>query len=557
MEKIELIDNFKPRLYQQTIFSSSIFKNSFVVLPTGLGKTIIALLLSVFYYNKFNKKILFLAPTKPLVNQQKNSFEKFIKNSKSFELVVLTGQTSPKKREEIYKENDFIFSTPQVIENDILSKTINLDDFCFCIFDEAHRATKNYSYCFIAEQLNNTKNLYNLCLSASPGSKKEDIEEVFSNLFINHIEIKKNEDSDILPYINKTEISRLEVELCKDSNEIKNLFDKVLKNRIDKLKEYNFISQNSKLVTKTELLNLSAFLRARLSQQKDTSFFEGISITSGIMKLIHGIEIFETQNFKLSFEYFLGFFKRNETKAVLQISGDVYFREAIDKLKILVDKKINHPKINELKEIVKKNLEKNKDLKIIIFSSFRDVAKNLEESLNKISNVKSSIFVGQAKKNNINFSQKKQKQIIEDFRDGKINVLISTSVGEEGLDIPQVDLVVFYEPISSAIRTIQRVGRTGRFSKGEVLVLITKNTKDEINLYVSNRKEKRMYLDLQKIKKKIEKDFGDDKNKSLNSFIKKNDFLREEKQNNEKEKMIKISNKDFSELKKNLKFDLK
>ena len=46
--------------------------------------------------------------------------------------------------------------------------------------------------------------------------------------------------------------------------------------------------------------------------------------------------------------------------------------------------------------------------------------------------------------------------------------LVATSIAEEGLDIPEVDLVVFYEPIPSEIRYIQRRGRTGRKTAGNV-----------------------------------------------------------------------------------------
>jgi len=174
MKKIELIKDFSPRLYQQSIFANSMNKNSLVVLPTGLGKTVIAIMLSMFYFNKDNKKILFLAPTKPLVEQQEKSFKSFFSNSDKFKFTVLTGLVSPNKRKEIYKENDFIFSTPQLIENDIINGIINIEDFGFIIFDEGHRASGNYAYCFIAEEFYK-KDIKILTLSASPGISIEQI----------------------------------------------------------------------------------------------------------------------------------------------------------------------------------------------------------------------------------------------------------------------------------------------------------------------------------------------------------------------------------------------
>ena len=70
--------------------------------------------------------------------------------------------------------------------------------------------------------------------------------------------------------------------------------------------------------------------------------------------------------------------------------------------------------------------------------------------------------------------------------------MVATSIAEEGLDIPQVDLVVFYEPIPSEIRYIQRRGRTGRKSAGTVVILATKNTIDERYLYSSKRRIEKM-----------------------------------------------------------------
>ena len=70
--------------------------------------------------------------------------------------------------------------------------------------------------------------------------------------------------------------------------------------------------------------------------------------------------------------------------------------------------------------------------------------------------------------------------------------MAATSIGEEGLDIPSVDTVVFFEPIPSEIRSIQRRGRAGRLRAGKVVVLITEGTRDEGHLHSSRKKEENM-----------------------------------------------------------------
>ena len=70
--------------------------------------------------------------------------------------------------------------------------------------------------------------------------------------------------------------------------------------------------------------------------------------------------------------------------------------------------------------------------------------------------------------------QKEQQQVIGEFRNGVHNVLVCTSIGEEGLDIGQVDLIINFDCLSSPIRMVQRIGRTGRHRDGRVVCLVTK-----------------------------------------------------------------------------------
>src|SRR3989338_3875021 len=127
--------------------------------------------------------------------------------------------------------------------------------------------------------------------------------------------------------------------------------------------------------------------------------------------------------------------------------SDYNFKSAMIKARILYEEKVEHPKLIELQKIVENEINANKNIKIMVFNQYRDNALDIIEKLNKISNVKSKIFVGQQKKGETGLSQKEQKQMLDDFRNGLFNVLVATSIGEEGLDIPKVDLVIFYEPI--------------------------------------------------------------------------------------------------------------
>lgn len=531
MTQIRLIPDFSARTYQQTIFANSINKNTLVVLPTGLGKTLVAILLTVYYYNKNQKKILFLAPTRPLVEQQKKSFMSFFENSEEFNFQVLTGQVLPAKRVKLYKESDFIFSTPQLIENDIVNRIINPKDFCLIIFDEAHRATGNYAYGFIAEQFNDAKcNI--LALSASPGTSKEEIRQVMDSLKIEHIEVKRHDDFDVKPYFKGAEIDYVKVALDEEFKSIKESLDLSYNKRIKMLKELDFLKGKT-MVSKRDLLDLQIQLRLDIAQgDADEKVWKAISLAAGLMKLQYGIELFESQEVSAAHSYFHNFFRASgdKSKAAEELTRDLDFREAYEKITKLHKQGVKHPKLIKLKELVNKEILENPDLRIIIFNQYRETATKIVDELSQIKEIKPALFVGQAKKGDVKLSQKDQKEIINKFRDGEYNIIVSTSVGEEGLDIPKVDLVIFYEPVPSAIRTIQRIGRTGRFKQGKAYILMTEGTRDIVTKHIASAKEKKMYKVLDELKEngRIENGKnGGQKDKGLGKFLKES--VREEK----------------------------
>src|SRR5207247_2953383 len=117
---------------------------------------------------------------------------------------------------------------------------------------------------------------------------------------------------------------------------------------------------------------------------------------------------------------------------------------------------------------------------VLVFARAAEPARRVAQEVARLPGIRPVRFGGQAcRGNDIGLSQKDQVEILQKFRDGEVNVIVATSIGEEGLDIPQVDLVVFYEPVPSEIRTIQRRGRTGRSAAGRVVMLVTKDTRAE------------------------------------------------------------------------------
>jgi Fanconi anemia group M protein len=506
----ETLKTISPRDYQKEIYENCKDKNCLVVLPTGIGKTLIALMLAINRIKKFpGSKILFLAPTRPLAQQHLDYFKKHLPELFA-EMELFTGKVDAEKRKQIWQTVEIIFSTPQCVRNDLKKRLYDLSEVSLLIEDECHRCLKNYSYTYVAEQYKEqAKNQRILGLTASPGVEKKIVEQIAKNLNIESIELRTRESSDVKQYLQELKFKKIEVEFPEEFGKIRDLLKKMSSKKIDELKARKLLFMPP---TKKYLLEAQArIMKSINSGNKHFNLLVGASICSQIIKLEYAIELLETQTLESVHEYFQSIFqqaKENQSKAVLNIIKQPEFNQAYILLNELISKKIEHPKLKVLGEIINNLISKNSKAKAIVFSQYRSTARKIEEELNKLELVKAKMFVGQSKKTTKHgesgLNQKEQNQVIQDFKDGKINALCSTSIGEEGLDIPEVNAVIFYEPIPSAIRKIQRAGRTARLMKGELFILITKATRDEAYYYASLGREKKMYSAIKSVKENLE-----------------------------------------------------
>ncbi len=527
----ETLKNIKPRDYQKEIYEKCKDKNCLVVLPTGIGKTLIALMLSINRIKKYPKsKVLFLAPTRPLAQQHLEYFQKNLPELFA-EMELFTGKIDAEKRRKIWQTAEVIFSTPQCIANDLKKYLYDLSEVSLLIEDECHRCLKNYSYTYVAQRYKEqAQNQRILGLTASPGAEKKTVEQIAKNLNIESIELRTRESSDVKPYLQELNFKKIEVEFPEDFAKIRDLLKKIFNKNIEELRNRKLLFMPP---TKKFLLEAQGrIMKSINSGNKHFNLMVGVSICSQAIKISHAIELLETQTLDSTQEYFQSIFqqaKENSSKAVVNLIKQPEFNQAYILLNELIAKKIEHPKLLMLKTIIEEKIKENPKAKIMIFSQFRATAKKIEGELNKIQNIKAKMFVGQAKKTTkageSGLNQKEQNQVINDFKEGRINVLCSTSIGEEGLDIPEVNAVIFYEPIPSAIRKIQRAGRTARLMKGELIILLTKATRDEAYHYASIGKEKKMYSAIKSVKENLE----------ANEIISLKDYVKdlEDKTNNE------------------------
>lgn len=502
----KILNNIKPRKYQQDIFETCKEKNCLVVLPTGIGKTLIALMLSIYTQKKYpGSKTLFLAPTRPLAEQHLNYFKKHLPELFA-ELTLFTGKTIAKKRKELWEYSDIIFSTPQCIQNDLKNNLYSLEDTSLLIEDECHRCLKNYAYTDVAKAYNEqAKNPKVLGLTASPGTDKKTIKQIAKNLGIESIEVRTRESEDVKEYLQELKIETIKLDFPSELKEIQILLQELHKKKIEELKNRGVLF---KPATKKNILELQGSIMNRISSgDRNFNVLAAASACAQAIKLQYSLELLETQTISSLQRYMQDLFKQAEQKksrAVQQLVKNPVFNQSYIKTTELIVKKIENPKLQKLKEIIEQEFRKDINKKIIVFSQYRETIVKICKTLNEIPKVNAKAFVGQLKKGETGLSQKEQQEVLNKFREGSTNIIVASSIGEEGLDIIEVSAVIFYEPIPSAIRSLQRRGRTARLKPGKLIILMNKNTIDESYYWSAFHKEKKMYQAIESVKKDLD-----------------------------------------------------
>jgi len=533
------------RAYQEKIFIKCLNCNCLVVIPTGLGKTIIALMLAVHRLTeKSNSKVVFLAPTKPLVEQHYNSFLEFTLLPPE-SLKPITGSIVPEKRKKIWENLEVAFMTPQVLQNDIISNLYSIKEISLIIFDECHRAVGDYAYCFIAKKYLEESNFPQILgLTASPGSTEEKINEIKTNLYIDHVEVRTEKDLDVKPYIHNVDNEWIKIKLPKEFLDIKKILT-------EKLKEiYKWLRQNELLesydinkITRKDLLKLNRIINGKISATRDNkekfNMFYAKKLQANAIRMSHMLELIETQGINALKDYI----EKNEEKIKKNTANkslkELFFNRDFKRVKQLTYKfsseGIVHPKLEKLKEILSFQLNENNESRILVFCHFRDSVNNIVRFFENDKIIRAHKFVGQANKgSDKGLTQKEQIKLLEEFKEGIYNTLIGTSVAEEGLDIAECDLVVFYDVVPSAIRSIQRRGRTGRKKEGKVFILMAQDTRDEGYYWAEKRKEKNMNESLKKMKESENQTKSGQAN-LLNFISQEKEKKNETKEVNEKE----------------------
>ena len=492
-------ETIERRSYQLELVETARHTHTLVTLPTGLGKTSVSLLVTAHRLHELGGKAVLLAPTKPLVQQHADFYRRALAIPDD-EIVVFTGEVRPADRAELWESATVIIATPQVIENDLIGSRISLADVVHLTFDECHRATGDYAYTYIAERYHATADSPLVTgLSASPGGDEEAILEVCENIGVSEVEVKTEADADVADFTYTTEVEWQRIDLPDEIIDIRDGLNDVIADRLTDLKELGVSKTTDPSLSESDLQRIRARLQELIDAGKQSGY-EGMSIHAEVRKLKTAVTYIETQ----SVESFRRYLERQQnaarssgaSKASQRFVSDPRVKEAKRRAEAFDEL---HPKYRRARMLIAETLGIEGGDRVIVFTESRDTAETLTEFLGE--HFPTERFVGQGdREGSDGMTQREQQETLDAFRAGEFSVLVSTSVAEEGLDVPEVDLVLFYEPVPTAIRSIQRKGRTGRQDEGRVVVLMAEDTRDEAYFWISRNREETMRDELRALK---------------------------------------------------------
>jgi Fanconi anemia group M protein len=487
------------RAYQLRLAEAAARGHTLVCLPTGLGKTAVSLLVTARRLHKAGGKSLLLAPTKPLVTQHADFYREAL-DIPDDDVVVFTGEVSPDDRAALWEEARVVVATPQVVENDLVGNRVSLSAVTHCTFDECHRATGDYAYNYIAERYHaEADDPLVTGMSASPGDDEESILQVCENLGLGSVEVMTEDDADVAEYTHDTSVEWERVELPETVEEVRDALQEVIRDRLTQLKELGVTSTAQPDVSEREIHKIQGRLRDLMDNDQSEGY-QGMSLLAEVRKLRTAVTYVETQ----SVESFRQYMERQReaarssgaSKADQRLVSEPKVRRAVRLAREYDDL---HPKFRRARMKIAETLGIQGGERVIVFTESRDTAETLTDFLGE--HFSTERFVGQSDtEGSDGMTQTEQQDTLERFRAGEFEVLVSTSVAEEGLDVPEVDLVLFYEPVPTAIRAIQRKGRTGRQTEGAVTVLLAEDTRDEAYFWKARNDQKEMEQELRNLK---------------------------------------------------------
>lgn len=485
------------RAYQLEAVDCALADPTLLVLPTGLGKTAVEWAVIAERLRAHGGKAVLVAPTNALVDQHRRMLLDMIAGSeRDGALVALTGATPPAKRGALWEAAELIVATPQVVRNDVVAGRISLADVAILVLDEAHHARGAEAMGMLGEQYRaQARSPLVLAATASPGATSDAINDLCERLGLDRVHARRSEDALLAPHAVGLEVHEIRVDVPDRLKALAAPLQQWLESHVSRLRRLGWYTRSGDHITTGGVQQAFGHIQRAIAAG-DARGYQAAKQAADAQRLLNVIASLLSQGVAATRESL-------ERMARAAASGDAKVQRFLTdpRMTLLIERLQPmaeiHPKVSMVRRLVVEQLERQPDSRVMVFATFRDTGMELVTALQDVDGVRAERFVGQAKRDgDEGLSQKEQLEVLERFRDGRSNVLVATSVGEEGLDVPAADRVILYEPVGSEIRTIQRRGRTGRHRDGEVYVLLARGTRDEGARQAARAKEARMQREL-------------------------------------------------------------
>ncbi|KAH9057001.1 hypothetical protein EDB87DRAFT_1833399 [Lactarius vividus] len=490
--------NRPKRDYQFNISRSCLFDNALVALPTGLGKTFIAGVVMLNFYRWFPEgKVVFVAPTKPLVAQQVEACHKTCGIPGS-DAIELTGNNPRSFRAKAWQEKRVFYMTPQTFENDLKTDNCDPRDIILLVVDEAHKGAGDYSYAKVVRFLMAKNPHFRLlALTATPGGTPDAVQAIVDSLHIGRIELRDEQSLDIRSYINEKKVKQHIISMNEGIAKLRDLLAKVLEVYIKKCTAFGILRGNLDPVMFHPFRANAAV--DEINRRPDSRQLQwAYPVLRKVGALARAMGYLLEASPQMCFRSLTEEAEGAASDKPSGLNKDPAFQTLMTELRLQKSSGFAvHPKLEMLKTLVVDHFGQRlrddnasdagvhvgQDTRAMVFVTFREAVDEIVDFLNQDSPLlRANKFIGQGidKKGNKGLAQREQLDIINQFKDGVFNILVATSVGEEGLDIGEVDLIVCYDAQKTPIRMLQRVGRTGRKREGYVHVLLAEG-REEMN----------------------------------------------------------------------------
>nr|ANY28498.1 LGP2 [Mylopharyngodon piceus] len=467
------------RSYQEEVVQAALKgENSIIWLPTGGGKTRAAVYVAKKHLETTrNAKVAVLVNKVHLVDQHfNNEFNPYL--GKAYRVKAISGDSSDKDLfGRLVKDSDLIICTAQILENALNSleeeKHVELTDFSLLIIDECHHTQKESVYNkimgrYVEKKVRKERKLPQvLGLTASPGTGGN---KTLAKAVEHVLQICANLDSVIVSTKNYAP------ELKKVVPRPRKQYDIVEKRALDPFGDHLKLMMS--LIHEFMPSTVSRSLREVGTQEYEADVVElektGVKeenrlITQCALHLRQyndALLIHDTVRMVDAFDVLDEFYNSRSNKL---LDGTDFFLQGlfdenrVELKQLALDARYENPKLAQLQCTLLKEFKENKMSRGIIFSKTRRGTHCLYDWVNanhELQKVKISAGILTGTGTGVNhMNQNKQKNTIKDFRVGHLNLLISTSVAEEGLDIAECNLVVRYGLLTNEIAQQQASGR--------------------------------------------------------------------------------------------------